>query len=130
MQFGGILELVSFAIAERVSAFDWSTCNCTNLFFYVVLSSVDGTFCQAALQTKINIKEQLPKYLDGSIQLCILICLYELVVLKLLYMYRYLKEFGNLKFLWVVCGYSPVNRNIRNFQLKVNRPISISWNSA
>lgn len=30
---------------------------------------VDGTFCQAALQTKINIKEQLPKYLDGSIQL-------------------------------------------------------------
>ncbi|CAH3164681.1 unnamed protein product [Porites lobata] len=30
---------------------------------------VDGTFCQAALQTKINIKEQLPKYLDGTIQL-------------------------------------------------------------
>ncbi|XP_073229741.1 rRNA-processing protein UTP23 homolog [Porites lutea] len=30
---------------------------------------VDGTFCQAALQTKINIKEQLPKYLDGIIQL-------------------------------------------------------------
>ena len=41
--------------------------------FFVFLSPVDGTFCQAALQTKINIKEQLPKYLDGSIQLCILI---------------------------------------------------------
>jgi U3 small nucleolar RNA-associated protein 23 len=33
---------------------------------------VDGTFCQAALQNKINIKEQLPKYLDAEIQLCIL----------------------------------------------------------
>ena len=30
---------------------------------------VDGTFCQAALQNKINIKEQLPKYLDAEIQL-------------------------------------------------------------
>ena len=38
----------------------------------VLNSAVDGTFCQAALQTKINIKEQLPKYLDGTIQLCIL----------------------------------------------------------
>ena len=38
----------------------------------VLNSAVDGTFCQAALQTKINIKEQLPKYFDGIIQLCIL----------------------------------------------------------
>eukprot|EP00118_Oscarella_pearsei_P004281 m.18070 g.18070 ORF g.18070 m.18070 type:complete len:243 (+) comp27588_c0_seq5:120-848(+) len=30
---------------------------------------VDGTFAQAALQTKINIKEQLPKYFDGSVLL-------------------------------------------------------------
>lgn len=30
---------------------------------------VDGTFCQAALQSRIVIKEQLPKYLDGTIQL-------------------------------------------------------------
>ncbi|XP_046840114.1 rRNA-processing protein UTP23 homolog isoform X3 [Xenia sp. Carnegie-2017] len=30
---------------------------------------VDGTFCQAALLNKINIKEQLPKYLDANVQL-------------------------------------------------------------
>lgn len=38
---------------------------------------VDGTFCQAALQTKISIKEQLPKYLDGSIQLLTTRCVIE-----------------------------------------------------
>lgn len=38
---------------------------------------VDGTFCQAALQTKINIKEQLPKYLDGSVQLLTTKCVIE-----------------------------------------------------
>ncbi|KAJ7379442.1 Small subunit processome component [Desmophyllum pertusum] len=38
---------------------------------------VDGTFCQAALQTKIQIKEQLPKYLDGSIQLLTTRCVIE-----------------------------------------------------
>lgn len=31
---------------------------------------VDGTFCQAALKNKIQIKEQLPKYLMGEVQLC------------------------------------------------------------
>lgn len=31
---------------------------------------IDGTFCQAALKNKIQIKEQLPKYLMGEIQLC------------------------------------------------------------
>ena len=31
--------------------------------------AVDGTFCQAALKGKIQIKEQLPKYLGGRIQL-------------------------------------------------------------
>ena len=30
---------------------------------------VDGTFCHAALKGKIQIKEQLPKYLGGSVQL-------------------------------------------------------------
>ncbi|CAI8048089.1 rRNA-processing protein UTP23 homolog [Geodia barretti] len=30
---------------------------------------VDGTFCQAALKGKIQIKEQLPKYLGGRVQL-------------------------------------------------------------
>ena len=39
---------------------------------WFILVAVDLTFCQAALQTKINIKEQLPKYLDGAVQLCIL----------------------------------------------------------
>ncbi|XP_065829701.1 rRNA-processing protein UTP23 homolog [Oscarella lobularis] len=36
---------------------------------------VDGTFTQAALQTKINIKEQLPKYLDGSVLLVTTRCI-------------------------------------------------------
>ncbi|EDV25842.1 uncharacterized protein TRIADDRAFT_24331 [Trichoplax adhaerens] len=35
---------------------------------------VDGTFCQAALSNKIYIKEQLPKYLDGSVNLCTTKC--------------------------------------------------------
>ncbi|KAK2550915.1 rRNA-processing protein UTP23-like protein [Acropora cervicornis] len=30
---------------------------------------VDGTFCQAALQSRTQIKEQLPKFLDGTTQL-------------------------------------------------------------
>jgi len=29
---------------------------------------LDGTFCKAALQTKINIMEQLPKYLDAEVK--------------------------------------------------------------
>ncbi len=32
-------------------------------------NAVDGTFSQAALVGKIQIKEQLPKYLGGEIQL-------------------------------------------------------------
>ncbi|XP_028398336.1 rRNA-processing protein UTP23 homolog [Dendronephthya gigantea] len=40
---------------------------------------IDGTFCQAALQNRINIKEQLPKYLDADIQLLTTECvLHEL----------------------------------------------------
>lgn len=35
---------------------------------------IDGTFCQAALKNKIQIKEQLPKYLMGEIQLCTTSC--------------------------------------------------------
>ena len=31
---------------------------------------VDGTFSQLALKNKINIKEQLPKYLGGDVQVC------------------------------------------------------------
>lgn len=31
---------------------------------------IDGTFCQAALKNKIQIKEQMPKYLMGEVQLC------------------------------------------------------------
>ena len=34
--------------------------------------SVDLTFCQFALTYKINIKEQVPKYIEGESQLCIL----------------------------------------------------------
>ena len=36
---------------------------------------VDGTFCQAALAGKIQLKEQLPKYLGGSIQLVTTRCI-------------------------------------------------------
>ncbi|CAH2285792.1 rRNA-processing UTP23 homolog [Pelobates cultripes] len=35
---------------------------------------LDGTFCQAALRNKIQIKEQLPKYLMGEVQLCTTRC--------------------------------------------------------
>ncbi|KAG8570218.1 hypothetical protein GDO81_011156 [Engystomops pustulosus] len=35
---------------------------------------VDGTFCQAALKHKIQMKEQLPKYLMGEVQLCTTRC--------------------------------------------------------
>lgn len=31
---------------------------------------LDGTFCQAALRNKIQIREQLPGYLEGAAQLC------------------------------------------------------------
>ncbi|XP_051879340.1 rRNA-processing protein UTP23 homolog [Pristis pectinata] len=34
----------------------------------------DGTFCQAALRNKIQIKEQMPKYLMGEVQLCTTSC--------------------------------------------------------
>lgn len=30
----------------------------------------DGTFCHAALKNKIQIKEQMPKYLMGEVQFC------------------------------------------------------------
>ncbi|XP_041933447.1 rRNA-processing protein UTP23 homolog [Alosa sapidissima] len=35
---------------------------------------LDGTFCQAALIGKIQIKEQMPKYLMGEVQLCTTSC--------------------------------------------------------
>lgn len=35
---------------------------------------VDGTFCRAALNCKVNISEQLPKYLDAEVQLCTTRC--------------------------------------------------------
>jgi len=38
---------------------------------------VDLTFCQTALTYKINIKEQVPKYIDGEIQLCTTKCILE-----------------------------------------------------
>ena len=47
-----------------------SLCDCGQLCSSCLV--VDGTFCQAALKAKIYIKEQLPKYLDTSVQLGIL----------------------------------------------------------
>jgi U3 small nucleolar RNA-associated protein 23 len=38
---------------------------------------VDGTFCQAALQSKINLREQLPKYLDTGVEIFTTKCVLE-----------------------------------------------------
>jgi U3 small nucleolar RNA-associated protein 23 len=35
---------------------------------------IDGTFCRAALNGKINIGEQMPKYLDAEVKLCTTAC--------------------------------------------------------
>lgn len=39
---------------------------------YTVL--IDGTFCKAALSFKINIREQMSKYLDAEVNLCTTTC--------------------------------------------------------
>lgn len=41
-----------------------------SIFSIYMTYTVDGTFCQAALQGKINISEQLPKYLGSKLQIC------------------------------------------------------------
>lgn len=38
---------------------------------------VDGTFCQAALQHKINLREQIPKYLDAPTEIFTTKCVLE-----------------------------------------------------
>ncbi|KAL3072670.1 hypothetical protein niasHS_017644 [Heterodera schachtii] len=35
---------------------------------------LDGTFCQAALQSKINLREQMPKYLAQSVEMVVTKC--------------------------------------------------------
>ena len=35
---------------------------------------IDGTFCRAALNCKLNIAEQLPKYLDAEVKMCTTEC--------------------------------------------------------
>lgn len=35
---------------------------------------VDGTFCTAALNSKVNIREQMPKYLSDEVKLCTTAC--------------------------------------------------------
>ncbi|KAG0414221.1 hypothetical protein HPB47_008649 [Ixodes persulcatus] len=35
---------------------------------------VDGTFCAAALKYKVNIREQMPKYLNDEVKLCTTVC--------------------------------------------------------
>ena len=35
---------------------------------------LDGTFCKAALKFKLNINEQLCKYLEGEVKLCTTRC--------------------------------------------------------
>ena len=38
---------------------------------------IDGTFCQFALQNKVNISEQLPKYLSEEVKLVTTVCVVE-----------------------------------------------------
>lgn len=40
---------------------------------YTVL--LDGTFCQAALQNKINLREQMPKYFGGEVNIVTTACI-------------------------------------------------------
>ncbi len=47
-------------------------------------NAVDGTFCQAALKGKIQIKEQLPKYLGGPIMLGVLLTLFTHYIITLI----------------------------------------------
>lgn len=56
---------------------------------YYVL--VDGTFCRAALKQKINIREQLPKYLEAEVNICTTQCILDECEAfgKTLYMYNY-----------------------------------------
>ena len=55
--------------------------NCRSWDTGFVSSSVDGTFSQAALKGKIQLKEQLPKYFGGEVQLgeCVVSCLVMVV---------------------------------------------------
>ncbi|XP_069698748.1 rRNA-processing protein UTP23 homolog [Periplaneta americana] len=51
---------------------------CNNYGFrqpYQVL--IDGTFCYAALKNKFNIREQMPKYLDGNVKLLTTQCVIQ-----------------------------------------------------
>jgi len=51
----------------------------TNNYGFKVPYSVliDGTFCKSALHFKINIRDQLPKFLDAEIRLCTTNCCIE-----------------------------------------------------
>ena len=42
---------------------------CNDIIIHNTIIIVDGTFCQAALTGKIQLKQQLTKYLGGQIQL-------------------------------------------------------------
>ena len=43
--------------------------DCMLHYLFLYLHVVDGTFCQAALKGKIQLREQLTKYLGGEVQL-------------------------------------------------------------
>ena len=43
--------------------------DCMLHYLFLHLHVVDGTFCQAALKGKIQLREQLTKYLGGEVQL-------------------------------------------------------------
>lgn len=35
---------------------------------------LDGSFCHAALENKVNLQEQIPKYLNGSAKIITTVC--------------------------------------------------------
>ena len=38
---------------------------------------IDGTFCQSSLQNKVNISEQMPKYLSEAVKLVTTVCVVQ-----------------------------------------------------
>jgi len=67
---------------------------------------VDGTFCQAALQNKINLREQLPKYLGTGVEIFTTKCVLEELKLLGNELYGALKICENFEV--VKCPHNPI----------------------
>jgi len=67
---------------------------------------VDGTFCQAALQSKINLREQLPKYLGTGVEIFTTKCVLEELKLLGHELYGALRVCENFEV--VKCPHNPI----------------------